>query len=105
MHRCIDILRRVEWIPATAGRGFAFAEADLLEADLLENAKRYEAEARKSGFEVPDDEHTLEQIARPVYAPGSAGDSLAWLPLLAWVARCRASGRLVTARGSFTVSS
>ena len=45
--------RALEWIAAS---DLAFAEADLIEADLLENAKCYEAEARKSGFEVPDDE-------------------------------------------------
>jgi hypothetical protein len=43
-------------IVADPGCGLAFDEAALLEADLLENAERYEAEARKSGFEVPDDE-------------------------------------------------
>jgi hypothetical protein len=48
--------RAREWNAAEPGRGSAFTETDLLEADLLENAERFEAEARKSGFEVPDDE-------------------------------------------------
>jgi hypothetical protein len=43
-------------IVAEPGCGFAVDDAALLEADLLKNAERYEAEARNSGFEVPDDE-------------------------------------------------
>ncbi len=43
--------RAHEWITVESGHEFAFAEED-----LLRNAERYEAQARQTGFEVPDDE-------------------------------------------------
>jgi hypothetical protein len=43
--------REHEWITVLPG-----GEFDFIEADLAQNAERYEREARASGFEVDDDE-------------------------------------------------